>query len=74
MSINIERSAKTGRWIKGNSTSGCCFTISPDRLIEILRTGKLPQAFPGWRLKTFEHVERIVMGDNGITVYIGDKS
>lgn len=70
--VNIERSKKTNRWVKGRSTSGCCFTISPDRLQEILRTGKLPQAFPNWKLKPTEYVDRLVMNEQGITVYVED--
>lgn len=69
--INIERSHRTGKWIRGYVNSGCCFTISPDRLEEILRTGALPKAFQ-WKLKPTERVERLVMNETGITVYIAN--
>lgn len=73
MSTILERSTKTGRWIKGTRMSGVCFTITPDRLEEILRTGSLPKAFSNWKLKSNEFVERFVMDEVGITVFIGSR-
>jgi hypothetical protein len=68
--VVLEKSEKTGRWIKGRRTGGMCFTISPDRFAEILRTGKLPSAFPNWKLSSTEQIERLVFDENGITVFI----
>jgi hypothetical protein len=68
--MNVERSKKTGRWVKGTSASGTCFTISYDNFEEFLKSGRLP--YTSWRLKAGECVERFVAGENGVTVYIGN--
>lgn len=70
MSIKIERSEKTGRWIKSTKSSGTCFTISPDRFEQILKTGKLSPDFPNWHLEADESVERYEFNEHGITVFI----
>lgn len=67
--IAIERSEKG--WKTGRLTGGVCFTISWDRFEEILKTGKLPKAFPNWHLKSNEYVTRFEIGTDGVTVFIG---
>ena len=72
--ISIEKNDKTGRWQSTTNKSGMCFTISLDRMEQILKTGVLPDAFPNWKLKPEEYVERFTFDNNGITVYIGNRS
>jgi len=73
--LAFEKSQKTGEWINSRRTGGSCFTISFDRFTNILRTGKLPDTFRDyfrdyWKLKPNEEIERLVINENGITVYI----
>ncbi len=72
--ISIEKNEKTGQWQEKLTKGGLCFTISPDRMEQILKTGVLPDAFPNWKLKPEEYVERFVFDSEGITVYIGNRS
>ena len=63
------------RWKKVTPrSSGVCFTISWDRFQEILETGKLPKAFPNWRLGVDETVERWEIADEGVVVFIKEKA
>lgn len=67
----LQKEPETGRWVRGTDSGGMCFTVSPARFEEILKSGKLPSAFPNWKLGKDEFVEKLVFDASGITVYVG---
>lgn len=72
MTVNVERSKITLGWIKGTRRSGLCYTMGFDHLEEILKTGRLPSSTI-WKLKPGEFVERFLITEEGITVFIDKK-
>jgi hypothetical protein len=61
--VNFERVAKDGTWRRNSrsSKSGCCFTVSFDRLQAVFQKTGI--------FSSNETVEKIIVGVNGITVY-----
>lgn len=59
---------KKRAWIKGLETGGLKFTVSWNRVVDIIRASSVPDL-----IKPDEVVERLEIDDCGITIVIGGK-
>ena len=64
--VAYKRSKTTGNWIKSSFGAGCCFTLSYDRLEQLLKEHNMPIC----RLSNEETIERVEIDSTGITVFI----
>lgn len=74
--VNLRRSKVTGHMISsGFRRAGVCFTLSWDRLEDILKGMSIKDALyrsSGVALQKDEYIEQVSAGPNGIDIYIGN--